>query len=129
MDSNSDSDSSNTSESVAGELEIISSRKIKIDERNTRLSLLKKIVYYSNIYQWKALLDFYDAFLRQIETGVKTWKDNPGELEVPGADPGFQVRGAHFRKIAPSGGRREYFWGISCEKSPFYAKKSYLFQF
>lgn len=27
---------------VAGELEIISSRKIKIDERNTRLSLLKK---------------------------------------------------------------------------------------
>jgi hypothetical protein len=77
-------------------------------------------VYYSNIYQWKALLDFYDAFLRQIETGVKTWKDNPGELEVPGADPGFQVRGAHFRKIAPSGVRREYFWGTSCEKSPFY---------
>ena len=27
-------------------------------------------------------------------------------------------------KIAPSGGRREYFWGISCEKSLFYAKKS-----
>ena len=68
---------------VAGELEIISSRKTKIDERNTRLSLLKKIVYYNNIYQWKALLDFYDPFLRQIETGVKTWKDNPGDLEVP----------------------------------------------
>jgi hypothetical protein len=30
---------------VAGELEIISSNKTKIDERNTRLSLLKKIVY------------------------------------------------------------------------------------
>jgi hypothetical protein len=68
---------------VAGELEIISLRRIKIDERNTRLSLLTKIVYYSNIYQWKALLDFYAAFLRQIETGVKTWKDNPGDLEVP----------------------------------------------
>ena len=67
---------------VAGELEIISSRKIKIDERNTRLPLLKKI-YYSNIYQWKALLDFYAAFLRQIQTGVKTWKDNPCDLEVP----------------------------------------------
>ena len=61
---------------VAGELEIIRSRKTKIDERNTRLSLLTKIVYYSNIYQWKALLDFYAAFRRQIETGVKTWKDN-----------------------------------------------------
>jgi hypothetical protein len=60
---------------VAGELEIISLRRIKIDERNTRLSLLTKIVYYSNIYQWKALLDFYAAFRRQIETGVKTWTE------------------------------------------------------
>jgi hypothetical protein len=25
---------------------------------------------------------FYAAFLRQIETGDKTWKDNPGDLEV-----------------------------------------------
>ena len=28
-----------------------------------------------------------------------------------------------------SGGRREKCWGISCEKSQFYAKKSYFFQF
>ena len=27
------------------------------------------------------------------------------------------------------GGRRENCWGISCEKSRFYAKKSYSFQF
>ena len=47
----------------------------------------------------------------------------------PGADPGFQVSGAHLKKIAPSGGRRENFWGNSCEKSRFYAKKSYIFQF
>ena len=40
-----------------------------------------------------------------------------------GADPGFQVRGGALKKIAPSGGRRENFWGISCEKSQFYAKK------
>ena len=47
-----------------------------------------------------------------------------------GADPGFQVRGGGraLKKIAPSGGRRENFWGISCEKSRFYAKKSYFFQ-
>ena len=25
------------------------------------------------------------------------------------------------------GGRRENFWGVSCEKSRFYAKKSYFF--
>jgi hypothetical protein len=27
------------------------------------------------------------------------------------------------------GGRRENIWGISCEKSRFYAKKAYFFQF
>ena len=49
---------------------------------------------------------------------------------TPGADPGFQVRGGGgaLKKIASSGGRREHFWGISCEKSRFYAKKSYFFQ-
>jgi hypothetical protein len=46
-----------------------------------------------------------------------------------GADSGFQVRGGALKKTAPNGGRREHFWGISCEKSRFYAKKSYFFQF
>ena len=45
-----------------------------------------------------------------------------------GADPGFQVRGGALKKVAPSRGRREHCWGISCEKSRFYAKKSYFFQ-
>ena len=45
---------------------------------------------------------------------------------ITGADPGFQVRGGALKTIAPSGGRREHFWGISCEKSRFYAKKSYF---
>ena len=49
-----------------------------------------------------------------------------------GADPGFKVRGGGggaLKKIAPSRGRREHFCGISCEKSRFYAKKSYFFRF
>jgi hypothetical protein len=71
-------------------------------------------------------------------------------------DPGFKVRGVHLKKLrrAEGGakifgvfrvknhdfmprnhifsncrGRRENVWGISCEKSRFYAKKSYFFQF
>ena len=40
----------------------------------------------------------------------------------------FKLGGA-LKKIAPCGGRRENFWSISCEKSRFYAKKSYFFQF
>jgi hypothetical protein len=44
--------------------------------------------------------------------------------QLAGADPGFQVRGDVLKKIAPSGGRRENFLGISCENSRFYAKKA-----
>ena len=45
---------------------------------------------------------------------------------MPGADPGYQVRGVALKKIAPNGRRREHFWGISCEKSRFYAN-NYIF--
>ena len=78
-------------------------------------------------------------------------------MYISGADPGFQVRGgAHLKKLRRAeggaknfgvfraknhdftpknhifsncGGRRENFWGISCEKSRFYAKKLHFFQF
>jgi hypothetical protein len=50
-------------------------------------------------------------------------------IHLAGADPGFQVRGGRLKKIVPSGGRPENIWGISCEKSQFYAKKSYFLQF
>jgi hypothetical protein len=47
-----------------------------------------------------------------------------GSCCISGADPGLQVRGGGaLKKNAPSGGRRENFWGISCEKSRFYARK------
>ena len=46
---------------------------------------------------------------------------------IPGADPGFQIRGGALKKIAPSGGRRENFWGISSEKSRFYPQKNHIF--
>ena len=36
--------------------------------------------------------------------------------------------GGALKKLEPSGGRRETFWGISCEKSRFYARKSYFCQ-
>ena len=45
-----------------------------------------------------------------------------------GADPGFQVRGGGaIKKIAPSGGRREKFWGISCEKNTILRQKIIFF--
>ena len=39
----------------------------------------------------------------------------------------FTLGGRTLKKIAPSGGRHENFWGISCEKSWFYPKKSNFF--
>ena len=51
----------------------------------------------------------------------------PFIYRVAGADPGFQVRRGALKKIASNGGRREKCWGISCEKTRFYAKKSYSF--
>ena len=49
---------------------------------------------------------------------------------ISGTDPGFQVRGGRTLKNCAERREARKFWGISCEKSPFYAKKkSYLFQF
>jgi hypothetical protein len=45
----------------------------------------------------------------------------------------FRVKNHYFTPknyiFSNCGGRRENFWGISCEKSRFYAKKSYFLQF
>jgi hypothetical protein len=38
----------------------------------------------------------------------------------------FKLGGAHLKKLRREEGNC---WGISCEKSRFYAKKSYFFQF
>jgi hypothetical protein len=82
-------------------------------------------------HTWHSL-NTYMTFSEHIHDilWTHTWPLNfPSLIRTPGADPGFQVRGTHLKKIAPSGGRREHFWGISCEKSRFYAKKSYFLQF
>ena len=68
---------------TAGELEIITSGEISEQEKSGRLNLLKKTTYYSNIYNWKGLLPFNAAWLRKIELGQKTWRDDPACIEVP----------------------------------------------
>ncbi|CAC5370149.1 unnamed protein product [Mytilus coruscus] len=52
---------------VAGEMEIIVSCK-NDKEKNGRLTLLKKISYYYELYDWKALLQFYAAWIRRVES-------------------------------------------------------------
>ena len=67
---------------IAGELEVISESDISKTERNGRISLLKKIVYYSSTYDFKGLKAFYAAWLREIELGKKSWSDDPQQIET-----------------------------------------------
>jgi hypothetical protein len=48
---------------------------------------------------------------------------------LSGADRELQIKGAHLKKLRRAGGGAKKCWGILCEKSRFYAKRSYLFQF
>ncbi len=65
------------------ELEIVLRDSIDRTERQGRLMLLKKIMYYSNLYRWQGLLFFYAAWLHKIEFGQTTWANYPSSIEVP----------------------------------------------
>ena len=68
---------------VAGEIEIILSKHTSAADKLGRLRFLKKIMYFANIYEWKALLRFYAAWVRRIEIGLSSWSDSSVELETP----------------------------------------------
>jgi hypothetical protein len=73
---------------------------------------------------WKMIQVF--QLLRIIDDD---WLQRPKTRELQGKIQDFKLGGGGaLKKIAPSGGRLENFWGISCENSRFYAKKSYFFQ-
>ena len=68
---------------MAGELEVILSKRVSATEKLGRLKLLKKMMYFANIYEWKALLKFYAAWVRRIEIGLSQWSDNSAEIKTP----------------------------------------------
>ena len=65
---------------VAGELEILTS-KISRTEFKGRIKLLKKIAYLANMYDWKRLLQFYAAWVRRVEMGLNSWRDDSSIIE------------------------------------------------
>ena len=38
-------------------------------------------MYYANIYEWSRLLQYYAVWVRRIEMGLNTWKDDPAQIE------------------------------------------------
>ena len=89
-----------------------------------QLSTLKNLRWNICVYQ-RRIQDFklggtHLKKLHRAEGGAKIF----GVFRVKNHD--FTPKNHIFSNC---GGRRENFWGISCEKSRFYAKKSYFFQF
>ncbi|CAC5390966.1 unnamed protein product [Mytilus coruscus] len=66
---------------VAGELEIINNFCKNKSEKERRLKLSQKVAYFSSIYHWASVLEFYAAWLRLIELGRKTWSADSQMLE------------------------------------------------
>ena len=67
---------------IAGELEIIGERDLSKSERKSRLDMLKKIVYYSSIYESRGLKVIYVACFRDIERGLKKWSVDSSYLKT-----------------------------------------------
>ena len=59
----------------------------------------------------------------------KGFREKAQEGNIQGRIQDFKLGGGALKKIAPSRERRENCWVISCEKSRFYARKSYFLQF
>ena len=68
---------------VAGELEMLSSSKISEVEIIGRTKLLKRIAYFTELYEWKGLKKLYAHIIRQIENGLADWPKDFGEVETP----------------------------------------------
>ena len=68
---------------VAGELEIMSPSKISEVEIIGRTKLLKRIAYFTELYEWKGLKKLYAHIIRQIENGLADWSKDFGEVETP----------------------------------------------
>ena len=100
---------------VAGELETIRKRCVSESEREGRLNLLQKLLYYAGKYQWRAYLDLYAGVISQIEAGHAGWDSEFGSLEMMTlmAHPLTSNRSQVFRG-GESNRRREggnYSWG------------------
>jgi hypothetical protein len=99
---------------------------------------------YPGVPAW--LTPFRGLVSRAEKPGAYSTPGTPSGWRIAGVDPGvrraeggakifgvFRVKNHDFAQknhiFSNCGGRRENFWSISCEKSRFYAKKSYFFQF
>ena len=68
---------------LAGEISIIAADDLSESERKGCLDLLKKIIYYSNTYEFKGLKAFYAAWLREIKLKKRAGQMILNKLKLP----------------------------------------------
>ena len=84
----------------------------------------------THVLQGKAINSFFTSGTLRVIHAKNLVINHENVIWVQGRIQDFKLGGGGaLKKIAPSGGRRENFWGISCKKSRFYAKKSYFSNF
>ena len=62
---------------------MLSTAKISETERVRRTKLLKKIAYYTELYDWKGLKKLYAHIIRQIENELGDWSGDFSKIETP----------------------------------------------
>ena len=68
-------------EFVAGYSQILLSPDLSEVERSSRLKHLVSLMYFSQLYDWQAVLSFHGAVLFEIERGLLKWEDSFLHLE------------------------------------------------
>ena len=72
-----------------------------------------------NLNQFETMIDVHRLYRRE----------NANSIRVTGADLGFQVRGAHFKKMRRAQGGAKIFGVFRVKNHDLTPKKSYFFQF
>ena len=68
-------------EFVAGYDQVLLSPDVTKVERSSRLKHLVSLIYFSQPYDWQAVLSFHGAVLLEIERGLLKWEDSFLRLE------------------------------------------------
>ena len=85
-------------------MEILGS-KTSNTEFKGRFIFLKKIVYHANIYECSRLLQYYAAWLRLIEMGLNTWKDDLAQTE-----PAMLAGSTNYKESLPKSDKFDGVW-------------------
>jgi hypothetical protein len=112
-------------------LHVVSEKKIFEISANQRLLWPLAAILDNRSEQKVTTIDqehFCQVWFQSIHWFLRRSLFNIFPLGLPGGQfQDFQLGGGTLKKVAPRGGKRNFFGGISCGKSKFYAKRIIFF--